>query len=154
MSEIDFDAALAPLEPKNTARMVLRGVRVNSKHEVRLIGVHAGPLNERFQSLVTKLTKKHVAELAGEDSPTKRALANQIFAEAYARTVLTGWENVCAKDGKPAAFSVADCEAFLRALAKTRPEIAGASGSIEIYFVNASNFADGYQGDAEALGEG
>jgi hypothetical protein len=153
MSDIDFDAALAPLEPKNTARMPLRGVKVNSPADVILIGVHAGENNKKLQSLSDKLAAKHAAELAGGDPAAQRALVNAMFAELYSKTVITGWENVCEPGGKPAPFTVDTCCAFLLALGKKRPDIAAAGRAIENYFSRAPNFADGYV-DTEALGEG
>ncbi len=155
MPEIDFDAALAPLEPKNTARMLLRGVKVNSPKDVVLIGVHAGELNRKLQALSDKLAAKHAAELASADPAARRALLNHIFAELWARAVLTGWENVCSADGTAAAFEPEICRVFLIALQQKRPDIAKSQGAIEIFFGHAPNFADGYAPpDLESLGEG
>lgn len=150
----DFDEAFAPLEPKNTARQTLFGVKVNSTRDVVLIGKHAGALNDRFQALATKQAKKHAAELAGDDSPERRALSQRLFAELLGKTVITGWENVCERDGTATPFSVDACLAFLTALAKRRPDIAGPRGSIDLFFANPANFADGYDiADTEALGK-
>ena len=151
---MDFDEALAPLEAKNEARQILFGVKVNSKADVVLIGKHAGRLNAAFQSLVTRLTKKHAAILATEDSAARRAVSNEIMAELYSKAVITGWENVCVKGGAPLPFTVENCAAFLLALATRRPEIGSTGGSIEMYFSNPNNFCDGYGGDIEVLGEG
>lgn len=158
-NEIDFDAALEPLAPKNTARLTLFGVKVNSKKDVVLIGVHAGDLNDRHQSLVTKLTAKHTRELAAEDSPERRALVNRLFRQVFGVAVVTGWENVCAKDGTPAPFTAEAFGAFVAALAKRRPDLADAARvggcAIDSFFKNPTNFADGYdEAAAEALGEG
>ncbi len=154
MSTIDFDDALAPLEPKNTARLPLRGVKVNSAEDVILIGKHAGPLNAKFQSLSTKLAKKHAAILVGDPSPARKAVEDEMLRELLAKTVLTGWENVCDRDGKPVAFTVEQCMAFIAALQKKRADLAGQRGMIDSFFGTPTNFADGYSGDLEELGKG
>lgn len=154
MLKVDFDAALAPLEPKNTAAMPLFRVKVNSKLDVVLLGNHAGQLNGKYQSLVAKLTKKHSAELSGEDTPARRQLSNELFAKALAMAAITDWQNVCDRDGKTIPYSAEACEEFLIALQKKRPDIAAIGGAIDVFFSNANNFCDGYGGDAEALGEG
>ena len=150
----EFDDAFAPLETKNTARMTLVGVKVYSAANVVLIGVYAGPFNGKFESASDKESKKYAAELAADDSPEKRTLVNQIFARLISRTVLTGWENVCDRDGKPRPYTAEKGEEFLLALQKKRPKIAGSRGSIDFFFTNADNFCDGYGGgDVEVLGE-
>jgi hypothetical protein len=153
MSNLDFDEALAPLEPKNTARLTLHGVKVNSTADVVLIGKHAGALNERFQSLAAKLAKKHAAVLTGEDNAARRALSNGLLAEVQAKTVITGWENVCDREKKPLPFTVEKCTEFLSALQKKRPDIAGPGGAVDCFFSNPTNFADGYTGDVDELGK-
>lgn len=150
---VDFDEALAPLEPKNTARMVLLGVKVNSTKSVVLIGKHAGHLNPKHQSLSAKLVAKHATALQAEDSPARREIATAMLVELLSKTVLTDWENVCEKDGKPVPFTVETCARFLTALAKKRPEIAAPRGTIDLYFGEPTNFADGYAGDVDELGK-
>ncbi len=151
----EFDDAFAPLEPKNTARLTLYGVKCNGADDVVLIGKHVGPLNDKYQSESAKEAKKHAAGLAADDSPAKRALVGQIFARLISRTALTGWENVCSRDGKPIPFTPEQGENFLLALQKKRPKIAGSQGAIDRFFTNDDNFCDGYGGgDVEVLGEG
>lgn len=153
--EIDFDAALEPLEPKNTARMLLSEVKLYSVRSVILIGVHAGENNDKMQSLSDKLANKNAAALQSAEPKELRELVNKMFAELYSKTVITGWENVCDPDGKPVKFTPAACEKFLIALQKKRPDIAAGGRRIELYFSRAQNFADGYAAvDTEALGEG
>jgi hypothetical protein len=150
---IDFDEALAPLEAKNTARLTLWGVKVNSTKDVVLIGVHSGQTNEKFQSLTSKLAKKHATQLSA-GGPDATRLSLELFAQSLAKAVITGWENVCEKGGKPAPFTPEECEAFLIGLQKKWPELAGFNGRISDFFATHTNFCDGYSGDVDALGEG
>jgi hypothetical protein len=153
MSTIDFEEALAPLEAKNTARMTLYGVKVNSAKDVVLIGVHSGATNEKCQSLTTKLTKKHQTQLAA-GGPDATRLVNELFAQVFAKTVITDWENVCEKGGKEAACTPELCEQFLIGLQKKWPELANFNGRISDFFSTHTNFCDGYVGDIDTLGEG
>lgn len=80
----------------------------NSKgNEQRIRIARAGGANTQFQKRVEALTKPYrrqiQTEIIGNDMVTK------LLRQAYAETVVLGWENIEGPDGEEMQFSVENC---------------------------------------------
>jgi hypothetical protein len=81
------------------------------KQAVVLVCVPAGQANKPLINAVLKLqAKRQVREVTTAES-IDEGLARQVLL--YPKYVVKGWKNVFDDDGKPAAFSVEECQKFL-----------------------------------------
>ncbi len=143
----DFPVDVSHLRPVKTARFKL-GFRVNefSAPHIILTGKHAGRENAAFVNAIMKIEGEYNAGMTGAQLDA----ADERRAEIFARTVFTGWEGPCTRDGKPAAYSVERFMMVARGLiAQNRPD---ALQVVFRFFQDADNFTESAQ-TSEALGK-
>lgn len=143
MSNFDLEMFDAQA-PQGTVRFTCTGFHCRSSRPIVLVMRHAGFTNEPY------LQARRAADLklqAYGDNPPSEAQFD-LLIPVYAQTVVTGWENVVARDGvTPAPPTPEEVEALLRALAhKNRDVVARA-------FAHAST-TDNFRPLVEALGNG
>lgn len=79
------------------------GVLLRYGEKIRVLVARAGGANKKFEKAMKTLTKPHRSTIkaiqAGTASESDSDLIEGLMQEAYAKTVVLGWEGITEKDG-------------------------------------------------------
>lgn len=71
----------------------------------------AGGANQRFKNYATAKTKPYTRQM--QQNTLDEAVATELQADIFAKTVVVGWEGVTGRDGKELPYNFENCKQLL-----------------------------------------
>lgn len=98
---------------------------------VRIKVARAGGQNLAYQKQMEKATRPHKKAL--QTGTLDNAVAEKLFREVYADSVIVGWENITDADGKPLVFSRENVVKVMEDLPDLFADIREAAANMSIF---------------------